>query len=540
MRWGSHDYYFLRPVRWVLLRYGDTCINARFFGCETIAHSYGHRFHCKGPVAIPVLGDYAKTMIRDGMVVVDATKRKQAIREALEVAADGLGRPVIDEALLNEVVALVEWPVILRGYFPARFLSVPAEVLMTSMKSHQKCFPILANKNELAPAFLLVSNIESKNPKLVIRGNERVIAARLSDAEFFYQKDLAIPLASRLPLLDKVIFAEKLGSLGEKTARLEKLTVFLGNQLGLDKRYLARAAQLSKCDLITGMVGEFPSLQGVMGCYYALHDKEPKEVIAAIAGHYLPRFASDNLPGDLYSAALGLADRIDTLVGIFGINKKPSGDKDPFGLRRAALGVVRILVGLELAIDCNELIKKSISAYGDKLLNKEIEAEVFYFIVDRMRAWYLDQGVSPQVFAAVAATQTVSLLDFSKRIEAVMTFQAMAEADSLAASHKRVVNILKKNQVKKAGAINHQLLKEPAEIQLVAQIQDSQRRLERELQAQNYPEALAGLVGLEKPLDNFFADVMIMVEDAKTRDNRLAILIELRNLFTAVADISQL
>jgi glycyl-tRNA synthetase beta chain len=246
------------------------------------------------------------------------------------------------------------------------------------------------------------------------------------------------------------------------------------------------------------------------------------------------------LPGDLYSAALGLADRIDTLVGIFGINKKPSGDKDPFGLRRAALGVVRILVGLELAIDCNELIKKSISAYGDKLLNKEIEAEVFYFIVDRMRAWYLDQGVSPQVFAAVAATQTVSLLDFSKRIEAVMTFQAMAEADSLAASHKRVVNILKKNQVKKAGAINHQLLKEPAEIQLVAQIQDSQRRLERELQAQNYPEALAGLVGLEKPLDNFFADVMIMVEDAKTRDNRLAILIELRNLFTAVADISQL
>jgi glycyl-tRNA synthetase beta chain len=540
MRWADHSYQFLRPVRWALLRYGETCVDASFFGCQTIDHSYGHRFHCPGPVPIPVPGDYAKTLMREGMVVVEADKRKQAIREALEVAADGIGTPVIEEKLLDEVAALIEWPVILRGRFDERFLAVPTEVLITSMQSHQKCFPVLAGRNKLAPAFLLVSNIDSKDPKLVIRGNERVIAARLADAEFFYQKDLATPLVDRQEVLEKVVFAQKLGSIADKSERLQKLAAFIGDKLELDKKLLTRSAALCKCDLVTGMVGEFPSLQGVMGCYYAKHDKEPKEVIAAIAGHYHPRFATDSLPKDLYSAALGLADRIDSLVGIFGINKKPKGDKDPFGLRRAALGVVRLIIGLELPLDLKQLVKKSITTYGDVIVNKNTLDEVLSFIFDRLHAWYLDQGVSPQVFAAVLATGTVSLLDFSQRVQAVMTFQAMAEADALAAANKRVMNILKKNKVKDKGPVNKRLLKEAAEKELVAQLADTQKQLDKQLQQQNYSQALAELASLEKPVDNFFTDVMIMAEDAKIRDNRLAILNQLRNLFTAVADISEL
>ena len=540
MRWGNGTYSFLRPVRWVMLRYGEVCIDATFFGHVAQAHSYGHRFHCPGAVAIPELREYASTMIQNGMVVVESKKRLEAIRKALEVAADGLGTPVIEESLLEEVAALVEWPVILRGHFDKRFLSIPTEVLTTSMQSHQKCFPIMASKHKLAPAFLLVSNIESSDPKQVIRGNERVIAARLADAEFFYQKDLATPLAKHLSTLEAVVFAQKLGSMAEKTERLQKLSVFIADKLELDKKLAKRAAQLCKCDLVTGMVGEFPSLQGTMGSYYAKHDEEPVEVVMAISGHYLPRFATDKLPEDLYSAALGLSDRIDSLIGIIGINKKPKGDKDPFGLRRAALGIVRLIIDLELPLDLRQLFKKSISTYGDTLINKETLTDALNFISDRLRAWYLDQGVSPQVFMAVAAVDTATLLDFSKRVQAVMTFQAMPEADSLAAANKRVANILKKNKVGNKGPINKRILKLEAEKELVAQQQAINKLLDKHVAQQDYPAALAELASLKQPVDNFFSDVMIMDEDPKIRDNRLAILCQLRNLFTAVADISEL
>ncbi len=540
MRWGDGTYSFLRPVRWVMLRYGDQCIDASFFGHKTQAHSYGHRFHCPGKVSIPVLRDYATTMLREGMVVVEPISRLEAIKEALEVAADGLGTPVIEESLLEEVAALVEWPVILRGHFDKRFLDVPTEVLVTSMQSHQKCFPIMAGKTKLAPAFLLVSNIESTDPKQVIRGNERVIAARLADAEFFYQKDLATPLAERMASLEGVVFAQKLGSMAEKTERLQKLSTFIGDKLELDKKLAKRAAQLCKCDLVTGMVGEFPSLQGIMGGYYAEHDKEPAEVVSAISGHYLPRFATDKLPEDLYSAALGLSDRIDSLIGIIGINKKPKGDKDPFGLRRAALGIVRTIIGLELPLDLRQLFKKSISTYGDAIVNKDTLTDALNFVSDRLRAWYLDQGIPPQVFAAVAAADTTTLLDFSKRIQAVMTFQAMPEADSLAAANKRVVNILKKNKVSNKGPINKRILKLEEEKALVAELQEVNKSLDKHVAQQDYPAALAELASLKEPVDNFFSDVMIMDEDPKIRDNRLAILCQLKNLFTAVADISEL
>lgn len=540
MRWGANTFSFLRPVRWVMLRFGAQCIAAEFFGCQTIEHSYGHRFHCPGAVKIPTLRDYAEVMLREAMVVVEPKRRQDAIREALEVAADGLGTPIIDEGLLVEVAALVEWPVILRGHFDERFLAVPTEVLVTSMNSHQKCFPVLASKDKLAPAFLLVSNIESSDPKQVVRGNERVIAARLSDAEFFYQKDLATPLADRGAELERVVFAQKLGSIADKTERLKKLSAFIADKLDLDKKLIKRAAQLCKCDLVTGMVGEFPSLQGVMGSYYAEHDGEEAEVAAAIAGHYRPKSAHDGLPADLYSAALGLADRIDSLVGIFGINKKPRGDKDPFGLRRAALGIIRLIIDLQLPLDCQVLFKKAISLYGDLVVNKNTLDEALVFVSDRLRAWYLDQGVSPQVFTAVAAADATTLLDFSKRIEAVMTFRAMPEADSLAAANKRVMNILKKNKVKDKGPVNKRLLTLPAEKKLVVQLQESKKCLDKQLLVQNYPAALTELASLKQPVDNFFADVMIMVDDEKIRDNRLAILNQLKNLFTAVADISEL
>ena len=540
MRWGSKECSFLRPVRWVILRYGSECIPACFFACQTQSHSYGHRFHFPGPIEIPVLRDYAKTMLRDAMVVVEPKRRKQAIKDALEVASDGIGTPIMSEFMLEEVAALVEWPVILRGYFNERFLAIPMEVLITSMQSHQKCFPIQINKNKLASAFLLVSNIESKDPKQVIQGNERVIAARLADAAFFYQKDLATPLADRLPALEGVVFSQNLGTVADKVVRLEKLAVFIGEKLGLDKKLVRRAARLCKCDLVTGMVGEFPSLQGIMGSYYAKHDDEPTEVVAAIAGHYLPRFATDELPKDLYSVVLGLADRTDSLIGLLSINHKPTGDKDPFGLRRAALGIIRLMIDFELPLDVLQLFKKAMAIQGESVVNKNTVEDALSFVFDRLRAWYLDQGVSLSVFAAVAATGAPLLLDFSKRIEAVMIFQAMPEADFLAAANKRVVNILKKNKVKDKGPIEKAWLKEPAEKELVAQLEESKECLDKHMTEQDYSRALADLVSLKLPVDNFFRDVMIMTDDLKIRDNRLAILNQLKNLFTAVADISEL
>ena len=540
MRWGASKSHFLRPVRWLMLRFGHDVIPLELFGLQSIGHSYGHRFHAPQRIQIPVLRDYPHIMLNDAMVVVDTDKRTAAIKEALELGADGLGYPVVDNALLQEVSALVEWPVILRGHFDKRFLAIPSEVLITSMKTHQKCFPILDKKGNLQPAFLLVSNIESKDPRQVIRGNERVIAARLADAEFFYQKDLTTTLASRKNALSGVVFADTLGTVLDKVSRMSSLCSSICDKLGLDRSLGKRAAELCKCDLVTGMVGEFPSLQGVMGGYYAKHDGEPQEVIQAIPGHYMPRFSSDQLPEDLYSAALGLADRLDTLVGILGINKKPKGDKDPFALRRISLGIVRLIIGLELSLDCRELLQKAIALYGDKIKNNDTLTDALGFISDRLRSWYLDQGVSPQVFMAVSATQTPSLLDFSKRIAAVMSFQALPESAALAAANKRVVNILKKNKAPLSPKISSRLLELPAEKELVKRLTETKKRVDKQRESLNYPEALAELADLKEPVDAFFTDVMIMAKDKAVRDNRLSILEELQKLFTAVADISQL
>lgn len=540
MRWGSGEHSFLRPVRWIVLRYADELIEMNFFGHATQPNSFGHRFHCPGPVVISDVRQYAATLLRDGMVVAEPTMRKQAIKDALQAGAKGLGTPVIDEALLDEVAALVEWPVILRGHFDQRFLSVPAEVLITSMRTHQKCFPIRSEDGKLAPAFLLVSNIESKDPKQVIRGNERVIGARLSDAAFFYQKDNETTLADRRSALDNVVFEQKLGSVGEKTERLKKVSSFIAGKLDLDKKLVKRAAELCKCDLVTGMVGEFPSLQGVMGSYYAANGEEPKEVVQAIADHYLPRSAADNLPEDLYSAALALADRLDVLVGVIGINKKPKGDKDPFGLRRASLGIVRIVVGLNLELNTKDLLKNAISAYGDALENKDTLTEAMSFIDDRLRAWYLDQGISPQVFASVESVASETLQDFSQRIHAVVAFQSLPQAEALAAANKRVSNILKKNNVKKQMTVNNALLKVDAEKNLVKALQESKSLVEKSMDQKNYVQALSDLAALREPIDHFFDEVMIMDENTKTRENRLAILLQIRELLTAVADISEL
>lgn len=540
MRWGNNDIRFIRPVHWVLLLFGRDVIYTELFGLKTTRETRGHRFHHPRPIPITHPKDYNVVLYSQGYVVPDFQTRKDLIRKQIDKAVGHNQQAIVDENLLEEVTGLVEWPVVQKGSFNPDFLNVPKEVLITSMQTHQKCFPIEHTDGTLAPQFLLVSNIESKDPALVTQGNEKVINARLSDAAFFYDNDLKHPLPSYLPTLNKVIFQHKLGSLGDKTKRTQKLAEHISKKLGADTPLVKRAAQLSKCDLLTEMVYEFPSLQGVMGCYYALNEGEDPEVAQAIKEHYLPAFSGDRLPETLTGAIVSLADRLDTLVGIFGINQIPTGDKDPFALRRNALGILRILIEKELPLDLMALLTQTQKGYANILPNDKVIEQCLEFIMSRLKSWYLEQRVAPEIFESVLAINPKSPLDFHHRVQAVRQFQTLPESSALAAANKRVSNILKK-QDEKLPTKTDAALFECEEERVLAKCLDTQSEEVTTLyQNADYTTALTKLSTLKEPVDAFFDQVMIMDKDAKKRRNRLALLVSLRKLFTQVADISLL
>lgn len=542
MRWGSTAHEFVRPVRGLVMLYGEDIIPATILGCVSGRETVGHRFHTAGMLSIPEASDYQEILYQ-GRVVADSEERREiiegSIHDLLSPSESICALSDADlNALLNEVVGLVEWPVALRGSFDVAFLSVPKEVLISSMIDHQRYFPIAdKTSGKLLPAFITISNIESRESARVVHGNERVLRARLSDAAFFYDADKKETLSSRLPRLNTIVYQAKLGSLGEKAERLSKLAAYLANG-GEDA---ARAGLLAKADLVTGMVGEFPELQGVMGAYYAENDKEASAVALAIREHYLPRFSGDVLPSAPTSLAVALADRLDLLVGYFGINQLPTGDKDPYGLRRAALGVVRLLIETEHDLDLNAALSQAAALYQNKLANKAVVADVLGFIQERLRPYYQERGIAQDVVASVTALGLSNLHDVDKRIAAVQAFKSLEAAAALSAANKRVSNILAKYPNTLDGLrINTSLFENEAETALANLVQAKETALAEAFKAKQYQEALTGLAELRQPVDVFFESVMVMTDDQARRDNRLALLGRLRHLFLQVADIALL
>lgn len=539
MRWGNHDTQFVRPVHWIVLLYGEEIIPGTILGKKTGNHSLGHRFLHPDPITIANAKTYVSTLEK-AFVLADFHARKENIRTQIEKMNSPNANVIIDDNLLREVTALVEWPVALKGKFKSEFLNVPKEVLMTSMATHQKCFPVVDDVGNLNSEFILVSNIKSRDSAAVIKGNERVINARLSDAAFFFSKDQQISLADRLPRLDSVLFQKQLGSIGDKTKRTASLAKTIAKKLGLDSSLVERASLLAKCDLVSDMVGEFPDLQGIMGHHYALHDGENPALALAIKEHYYPRFSGDLLPSTPEGASVALADKLDTLVGIFGIHQIPTGDKDPFALRRIALGIIRILIEKEFSLDLVELLALAKAGYKNSLPNENTLEQTFQFLINRLKAWYLEGGIHPNVFESVLAKNPTAPLDFHHRIMAVQQFQTLAEAEALAAANKRVSNILKKVPENTSLSIDINLFTQDEERNLEKSLTAHTKIVAEYYQNANYTKALSDLSALKEPVDLFFDKVMVMAEDEKTRNNRLALLFSLRKLFTQVADISLL
>lgn len=541
MRWSDNAVAFVRPVHSVILLYGKKKIAAEFFGKETTQKTKGHRFHSKKAIKIKSPKEYAKKLHKKGFVVGDFETRQSMIEaEIRRVAAKHQAEPFIEADLLEEVTALVEWPIVLVGRFPEKYLKLPQEVLISSMQDHQRCFPLLDKQRKLLPLFVIVSNLESVNETLVVKGNERVMNARLADAEFFYHADRMRPLESYREDLKNVVFQASLGTLYDKTARVAKLAAMISAKCGFDEKLAVRAAELSKCDLMTSMVGEFPELQGIMGSYYAEHDGEPEEVVEAMTEQYMPVNAEASLPKGHAGFSVALADRIDTLIGIFGIGKIPTGDKDPFALRRAALGVIRLAEYLSVpklrAFDIQFLLEESQELYGDLLKNSLVVEEVWEFILERLKYWLLSQGYSANHFAAVRAIGEKDFREFRLRLDAVKHFSNLPEAESLAAANKRVHNILvKENIVRPLGEVDREKLVEKAERALADLVAYEENR-----EQGNYKDQLHSLAKLKGPIDQFFDEVMVMCEDEVIRKNRLALLAKLRDLFLRVADISLL
>ncbi|MGD9152891.1 MAG: glycine--tRNA ligase subunit beta [Gammaproteobacteria bacterium] len=542
MRWGDGEVEFIRPVHSVILLFDKKIIAAEILGIKAGNTTLGHRFLSEGKIKIKYPCDYEK-ILKKHFVIADFIKRKADIqRQVLHLAAKVDGKALIENDLLDEVTALVEWPVGLLANFPKHFLQVPAEILISSICQHQKCFPIESENNKLLPNFITISNIKSKRPHIVISGNEKVMNARLSDAEFFYQTDIAQSLVKRIGVLKNVIFQQQLGSLYDKTKRLMILSVWIAELVGADQQHAERAAYLSKTDLVTAVVGEFPELQGVMGYYYALQDMEPEPVALAIREQYMPEHANALLPGTLVGQVLALADRIDTLIGIFGINKIPTGDKDPFALRRAASGIVRIIIENKLPLNLWFLLEKSLDLYGDLIKRDNVVEQAFQFIQERLKSYILERGFSAHEFAAVAARHVHEPYDFYLRLLALKKFLAMPAAASLAAANKRVSKLLAKEeqQLITGHVLQQDLLTEDAEIKLAQLIAEKYERTQQLAELRDYVALLQDLAELQQPVDNFFDHVMVMVEDKNICANRLLLLAKLRELFLQVAEISSI
>jgi glycyl-tRNA synthetase beta chain len=544
MRWGNNDVEFVRPVLSVILLYGDQIMDATILGCQAGRVTRGHRFESPDWITIPHAAAYETLLETEGRVTADFNKRRDEIKKlaaaCVTKALKKTAKPLLNDELVDEVTALVEWPVALCGQFDAAFLDVPKEVLISAMQDHQRYFPVLNNKNELLPNFVTISNIQSQDPARVIHGNERVLRARLSDAAFFYHEDKKQCLDARIERLKGIVYQAKLGTLYDKTLRISQLASMIASKIGGDAKAAERAGMLAKADLLTAMVGEFPELQGVMGKYYAEQDGEKQDIANALSDYYIPRYAGEPLPiKNPTTMALALADRLDTLVGAFGIHQIPTGDKDPYGLRRAAIGVLRYLIENEINLDLRELLTLALKQYTISLENKDTVTQTLAFITERLRAWYQEKGINPDVFAAVAALELSNLLDIDKRIYAVQAFKKLNEAEALSAANKRVSNILKTAEVGD-GIIDEKLFEHEAEKVLAAQLKEKNKTITTMLETRNYQSGLLALADLRQPVDNFFDNVMVMTEDKPRRENRVRLLAELRKLFLKVADIALL
>ena len=582
MHWGSGTAEFVRPVHWLVMLHGRDVVPATLLDTQAGHSTRGHRFHAPRPIRITSPGNYERVLRERGYVIADFGLRRQLIRDKVVAVATELGgHALVSDALLDEVTALVEWPVPLAGHFDEQFLTLPREVLIATLQDHQRYFPVEDAQGRLLPGFITVSNIESREPARVKEGNERVVRPRLADAAFFYEQDRKQPLAARMAALDAMTFQARLGSLGDKSRRIRSLAGEIA-ATGVGERANAeRAAELCKCDLLTAMVGEFPELQGIMGTYYALADGEAAEVALAIREHYQPRGAGDALPDTHAGLAVAIADKLDTLAGIFQINEKPTGAKDPFGLRRAAIGVLRILIEKRLNLNLRELIDRAlgqVQADAERLRARaastqapttagaatptkvpaapapqtagSVGEQIYDFIMERLRAYYLERatpagpaagtGLTTEMFDAVLATRPGSPLDFDARLTALGAFLELPEATSLAAANKRIANILRKAGGQPRTEVDVEALREPAEIRLYDAMQSLRHPVANALAQSEYANALGRLAQLRPPVDAFFDQVMVMAEDQRLRTNRLALLAQLHGLFIGIADLSRL
>ncbi len=541
MRWGSSDHEFVRPVHWIVLLFGETVIDASIMGIQSGRETRGHRFHHPAPISLSNASEYAHILEAQGYVYPLLSTRKARIEILIKEAAEQVGgQAVIDPALLTEVACLVEYPMPITGTFEKQFLEVPAEALIATMKGNQKYFHIIDNQQKLMPYFIAISNINSSNPASVQAGNEKVIRPRFTDAAFFWQQDKLVRLDSHLTRLKTVVFQEKLGTVYQKAERVAKLAGFIASQLKADAAQGERAGLLSKCDLMTNMVNEFPELQGIMGEYYAKHDGETEAVAVALREQYLPRFWGDDLPQTAVGQALALAEKLDTLIGIFGIGQAPTGDKDPFALRRAAISSLRICVESELPLNLLDLLNYSVTTYPNDLLKAETANQVFEYIQERLRGYAQEQNLNGDSVEAVLSCRPAVPLEAMRRMQAVEEFRKLPEADSLAAANKRIQNILKKTEEKFATEANAAFLTDDAEKQLFSQLTAVQQIVTPLLKANDYQAVLQQLANLREVVDNFFDKVMVMADDEKVRHNRLALLSTLRALFLQIADISKL
>lgn len=541
MKWGAKREEFVRPVHWLVMLYGSEVVNANILGLQAGRTTRGHRFHYNNTIELAQAGDYLAVLKDTGFVLADMNERKTLIEQQVNAEAKKVGGvAVIDPDLLDEVTALVEWPNALTGKFEDRFLQVPAEALIASMKEHQKYFHVVDANGKLMPNFITVANIASKDPSQIIDGNERVIRPRLSDAAFFFETDKKTTLAALRERLKTIVFQAQLGTVYEKTERVAKLAKLIAAQLKADEASSVRAGELCKSDLVTNMVGEFDNMQGIAGYYYALNDGENAEVAAAMNEQYLPRFAGDALPETITGAIIALADRLDTISGIFGIGQQPTGSKDPFALRRASIAVLRILVEKNLALDLRELLTFAKNQHNNLTVSDELVEQVLSYMLDRFRAFYEDANIPAEVFQAVTAKQLSQPLDINQRVLAVNEFSKLPQAQALAAANKRVSNILSKQNASSNAVIHSDLLKEEAEINLARAISAKAELVTPLFAKREYTKALAALADLQQPVDAFFDSVMVMCEDSALQQNRLALLQQLRGLFLEVADISYL
>ncbi len=542
MKWGDLPGEFVRPVHWLVLLFGDDVVPMTTLGVTSGQESRGHRFHYPEPITITSAKSYVD-QLASAYVLVDLLDRREAIRQQVtELAAELGGEAVMNAGLLDEVTGLVEWPVALSGNYDERFLALPAEALISSMEDHQKYFAVRSKNGDLLPKFITVSNVESTDPAQIVAGNERVILPRLSDAVFFWETDRKQPLSAQQDRLKKVVFQAKLGSVYDKSVRVSKLASTIAKQLRSNSIEAERAAMLAKCDLMTEMVGEFPDLQGIIGRYYAQLDNEPTEVSEALDEQYLPRYSGGKLPQTKTGQALSLAEKLDMLVGLFGIGQPPTGVKDPFALRRAALGVLRIIIEQDLDLDLADLLAGAEKGFDDGVLTEtDTKDQVLSYIFDRLRGYLADQNVKADVFEAVLALRPSRPLDFLKRVKAVAAFRSLEQAEALAAGNKRIGNILRKNDAEgDAGQVDEGLLEEPAELALAVQLATVKKTIQPLMDAFDYEGVLRELAAMRESVDVFFDSVMVMADDPAVRANRLVLLNQVRALFLGVADISVL